>query len=71
MSGKRTQYHNLKVLRAAGLSDADLAAGNLVPIRWPLIECRQVDSWEELRALCAAIPTRRGAAVVGPHAFER
>jgi hypothetical protein len=52
MSGKRTWYYNLKVLRAAGLSDADLSAGNVVPIRRPLIECRQVDSWEELRALC-------------------
>ena len=53
MSGKRTWYYNLKVLRAAGLSDADLSAGNVVHIRRPLIECRMVDSWEQLEGLCS------------------
>ena len=38
MSSARTWYRNLKVLRAAGLSDADLSAGNVVAIRRPLIE---------------------------------
>ena len=49
MSSARTWYRNLKVLRAAGLSDADLSAGNVVAIRRPLIQCQLVDSWDELR----------------------
>jgi hypothetical protein len=49
MSGHRaTWYRNLKILRAAGLSDADLSAGNVVAIRRPLIQCQQVESWPQL-----------------------
>jgi hypothetical protein len=48
MSSARTWYRNLKVLRAAGLSDADLSAGNVVAIRRPLIQCQEVSSWDEL-----------------------
>jgi hypothetical protein len=52
MSGSKcTWYRNLKVLRAAGLSDADLSAGNVVPFRRPLIQCQQVESWDELMAI--------------------
>lgn len=50
MSSRPTWYRNLKVLRAAGLSDADLSAGNVVAIRRPLIECQQVNTWDELMA---------------------
>ena len=50
MSSRPTWYRNLKVLRAAGLSDADLSAGNVVAIRRPLIQCQQVNSWDELMA---------------------
>lgn len=48
MGSERTWYRNLKALRAAGLSDADLSAGNVVAIRRPLIQCQQVNSWDEL-----------------------
>ena len=50
MASERTWYRNLKVLRAAGLSDADLSAGNVVAIRRRLIQCQQVNSWDELMA---------------------
>lgn len=46
----RTWYRNLKILRESGLGDADLAAGQVVPLRRPkLLECRLVNSWDELR----------------------
>jgi hypothetical protein len=48
MSSRRTWYRNLKILRDAGLSDADLSAGNVVAIRRPLIQCQEVNSWDEL-----------------------
>jgi II/X family phage/plasmid replication protein len=50
MTARRTWYRNLKVLRDAGLSDADLSAGKVVAIRRPLIECQEVNSWDELLA---------------------
>jgi hypothetical protein len=49
MTTRSKWYNDLKVLRDAGLSDADLSAGNVVPIRRRLIECRMINSWEELR----------------------
>jgi hypothetical protein len=48
MCSRATWYRNLKVLRDAGLSDADLSAGNVVAIRRRLIECQQVESFNEL-----------------------
>ena len=48
MSGPRTWYRNLKVLRAAGLSDADLSVGNVVAFRRSLIQFQMVESWEDL-----------------------
>ena len=54
MQSKTTWYRNLNVLRAAGLGDADLSAGNVVPIRRPLIECEMVHSWDDLRRRLAA-----------------
>jgi len=50
MTSRRTWYRNLKVLRMAGLADADLSAGNVVPFRRRLIECQAVNSWPELMA---------------------
>ena len=49
MHSSRTWYRNLKILRNAGLSDADLSAGRIVEFRRQLIECQLVESWEELR----------------------
>jgi II/X family phage/plasmid replication protein len=46
---RSTWYDHLKVLRAAGLGDADISAGVVVPIRRRIIECQVVDTWEELR----------------------
>ena len=54
MQSKRTWYRNLKALRDAGLSDADLSQGNVVPFRRPLIESCMVDSWDDLRRQLAA-----------------
>jgi II/X family phage/plasmid replication protein len=52
MQTKRTWYRNLKVLRAAGLGDADLSAGNVVALRRPVMELRMVNTWNELRQEC-------------------
>jgi len=49
MTSRTTWYRNLSILRAAGLSDADLSAGNVVAIRRPLIQCQTVESWQDLR----------------------
>jgi II/X family phage/plasmid replication protein len=45
-----TWYRHLKLLREAGLSDADLSAGQVVFLRRRVIEYREVASWPELRA---------------------
>lgn len=45
----RTWYRHLKVLRAAGLADADLSAGRIVQLRRRIIEARIVTSWAEIR----------------------
>ncbi len=49
MYTKPTWYRNLKVLRRAGLSDADLSAGNVVMLRRKIIEAQSINSWPELR----------------------
>ncbi|MBK5963692.1 hypothetical protein CCR95_06235 [Thiocystis minor] len=51
MSSKPTWYRNLAVLRAAGLSDADLSAGTVVPFRRSLMEFQMVESWDHLQQL--------------------
>lgn len=43
-------YRHLKILRAAGLGDADISAGTVVPLRRRVIEARSVSSWAELLA---------------------
>ncbi len=45
----RTWYHHLKILRQAGLGDADISAGNVVPLRRRIIECQVVHTWLELQ----------------------
>ena len=49
MYTKPTWYRHLKIIRNAGLSDADISAGKIVPLRAKIIEARHVLSWEELR----------------------
>lgn len=47
---KRTWYRHLKTLRAAGLGDADISAGRVVPLRRRVMEARMVTSWDDLKA---------------------
>jgi II/X family phage/plasmid replication protein len=47
---KVTWYRHIKVLHAAGLSDADISAGKIVPLRRRILEARLVHSWAELKA---------------------
>lgn len=49
MYSKTTWYRNLKVLRSAGLSDADFSAGRVVELRRRILEARVVESWAELK----------------------
>lgn len=52
-TSKPTWYRNIKILRQAGLGDADIATGNIVPFRRKIIECQMVNSWDELHRLVA------------------
>ena len=47
---KTTWYRHLKILRAAGLGDADISAGQVVAIRRKVFEARLIQSWAELKA---------------------
>ncbi len=49
MCAKRTWYRNLKILRAAGLADADFSAGRVVEFRRRILDSALVESWEELK----------------------
>lgn len=51
MTNKATWYRNLKHLRNAGLSDADISRGNVVPLRKKVLEAVPVTTWAELRNL--------------------
>lgn len=46
---KATWYRHMNLLRASGLSDADLSLGEVVAFRGRVLEFNQVESWEELR----------------------
>ncbi len=48
--GRSSWYNHLKVLRAAGLGDADLSAGQVVPLRRRVFEAQLCQSWTQLRA---------------------
>ncbi|MDF1693292.1 MAG: phage/plasmid replication protein, II/X family [Zhongshania sp.] len=47
---KTTWYRNLKILRSAGLGDADISAGKVVALRQRIIEAQQVSDWSQLVA---------------------
>lgn len=47
---KSTWCRNVQVLRAAGLGDADISTGRVVPLRRRIFEAQLVRSWDELRA---------------------
>lgn len=49
MFAERTWYRNLKILRAAGLGDADFSAGRVVEFRRRVLDAKLVESWDELR----------------------
>lgn len=46
---KTVWYRHLGILRAAGLGDADISAGKVVPFRRKVLEARAVCSWQELK----------------------
>ncbi len=48
---KATWYRHLKIIRAAGLGDADISAGRVVSLRRQVI-MRPIASWEDLRIAC-------------------
>lgn len=48
-TAERTWYRNLTILRAAGLGDMDISAGKVIPFRQKIIECQQVNTWDDLR----------------------
>ena len=47
---RATWYRHLKILRAAGLADADFNAGDVVRFRQATVQLRAVDSWAEALA---------------------
>lgn len=47
---ERSWYRHLKILRSAGLADADISAGQVVPLRRRVLQARPVTSWHELLA---------------------
>lgn len=49
ITSKPTWYRNLKHLRKAGLSDADISVGKVVQFRAKILEARPVKNWDELR----------------------
>jgi len=48
-----TWYRHLRILRAAGLGDADISAGKVVQLRRKVLECQVVQSWAHLHQLAA------------------
>lgn len=46
---KTSWYRNIKILHAAGLGDMDISAGKVIPFRQKIIECQQVNTWDDLR----------------------
>lgn len=49
-TARTTWYRNLKILRAAGLGDADISAGRVVQLRRKVLDAQLVESWAELEA---------------------
>lgn len=50
MFSKSVWYRHLKLLRDAGLGDADISTGNVVQFRRKIFTAQQVDTWKELHA---------------------
>lgn len=50
MHSKTTWYRNLKILRAAGLGDADFSQGEVVQLRRKIIEAQHCENWQQLAA---------------------
>lgn len=50
---RATWYRHLKILRQAGLGDADISRGRIVAVRRRVLELADCDSWEQLRRLAA------------------
>ncbi|GAB6140869.1 hypothetical protein JCM14076_15980 [Methylosoma difficile] len=46
---KPSWYRHLKILRAAGLGDADISAGKVVQLRRKIIECQVINSWSDFK----------------------
>lgn len=47
---KTTWYRHLGILRAAGLRDADISLGQIVPLRRQIMSARLVTNWQQLAA---------------------
>ena len=47
---RTTWYRNLRILRDAGLGDADISAGKVVPLRREIFKARLVSSWSDIAA---------------------
>jgi len=48
LHSKSSWYRNLEVLHAAGVGDADISRGEVVPLRRVELHAARVDSWQEL-----------------------
>lgn len=50
MYAKSTWYRHLKILHGAGLGDADISSGKVVPLRREIFSARMVTDWSQLAA---------------------
>lgn len=50
MYTKPTWYRHMKILRAAGLRDADISRGEIVPLRRQIMSARLVTNWQQIAA---------------------
>lgn len=53
MTNRATWYRNLKILRSAGLGDADLSVGRVLDFRRKTVELSYVDCWQDVRRLAS------------------
>lgn len=49
LTSSSTWYRNIKIMRRAGLSFADIKSAEIIPFRMNLGECKPVTSWQQLR----------------------
>lgn len=50
MVSRNTYYSHLRILRSAGLGDADISSGNIVQLRRRILDAQLVNNWKELNA---------------------